>query len=157
MIGQHVVRAFIVKTRNIVSPLQQHLKHSELIRCMSVSASLHNGEVVVTLDSRLLVGSHSKSIGLVQGAAEQGFRVQGIALSAFLEEVESYPVIDVEQIMGIFPGVLAHFLGQWSYTPICKLVLFVGKYRTVGLQEIGKTELFHTKGASSLSCIEHVD
>ena len=157
VIRQHIVRAFIIQSRHIVSPLQQHLQHSQLIRRMSVSASFNDGPVAVILDCWLLVGFHGKSIGLVEGAAEESFRVQGVTLDAFLEKVESYSIIDVEQIVGIFPSVLAHLLGQWPHTPISKLVLLVGKYRTVGLQEIGKTKLFHAKGACSLTCIEHVD
>ena len=122
------MRAFIVKTSNIVSPLEEHLEHSELIRCMSVSASLHKLPEAVILDSRLLVGSHCKSIGLVQGAAEQGFRVQCITLNAFLKKIKSYSVIDVEQIVGVFPCILAHLLRQRSHAPICQLVLLVGKH-----------------------------
>jgi len=59
---------------------------------------------------------------------------------AALDEFVPKFVVDEEQAVSVFAGIVGHLLWQRSYPPVCNLVLLVGVDVAVVLEQVGQRE-----------------
>ena len=134
MVGKHVTARLIINSWNEVAPLEQRFETWHLRLCLQHFVPCNHEIVVSILHHRLLVYLQTYLSWSLQ-YLDYLWGLIHMCRYTLLNQSFSLHVVNEQQIVCILSGVLKHKVFQWSYAPICQLVLLICGHITVVWQQ----------------------